>query len=104
DDAVARLDVRSLMNQVHVRDDGEPMQFPIGGVAEVRVAGGEGERTARVETPRGDPTNPLSWDDLASKFRDCAGLALPPNRVETLIGLLSHLEELPDIRELAATC
>jgi 2-methylcitrate dehydratase PrpD len=102
DDAVARPDVRALMNRVRVRDDGEPMQFPIGGVADVTVRANGQSRNARVEAPRGDPTNPLTWDELAAKFRDCAGLALSTDRVERLLAAVERLDELPDVNELAA--
>jgi 2-methylcitrate dehydratase PrpD len=102
DGAVARADVRALMGRVRVRDDGEPMQFPIGGVADVTIHANGQSRSARVEAPRGDPTNPLSWDDLAAKFRDCAGLALPPDRVERFRAMVENLDKLPDVRELMA--
>jgi len=55
----------------------------------------------RVEEPKGDPKNPVSWDELLAKFRDCAGRALGPEAVGRLIGLVQNLRDLPDIRELS---
>ena len=47
----------------------------------------------------GNSENPLGWDALADKFRDCASVAarpLSPKRVETALALARGLDELPD--------
>ncbi len=33
-----------------------------------------------VRHPKGDPQNPLTWDEMAAKFRSLAGVALPAGR------------------------
>ena len=33
-----------------------------------------------VRYPKGDPENPLTWDELAAKFRSLAGAVLSPER------------------------
>jgi 2-methylcitrate dehydratase PrpD len=103
EDQVARPDVLRLIERMRVREEGQPAQFPIGGIAEVAAwtAGGS-EHRARVETPRGDPKNALSLDQLATKFRECASLALSPAKVERLIEAVGRLDEASDIRELTA--
>ncbi len=100
--AVGRLEVRKLMSRIRAVEDGPVAQFPIGGRAVVNVNAGGSTSSTVVDTPRGDPKNPLTWDELAAKFRDCAGTVLPADRVEAAIGLVGRLEELPDIRELIA--
>ncbi len=102
DDAARRPEAQALLSRVEAVEDGPPAEFPIGGVAEVRVYTAGGEYTSRVEIPRGDPKRPLSWDELATKFRECAGLALPPEQVEKAIGLIEGLDDVDDVRELAA--
>lgn len=102
DEAVAtREDVRALAGRIAVREQGEPLNFPIEGWAEVRVAAGGGQHSAEVAIPRGDPKNPLTWDELADKFRDCAATTLSAERLEAVIGLCKRLDEVPDIGPLA---
>lgn len=103
DEAVARPAVRDVMSKVVVTESAEPGDFPIGGYAEARIALSDGaEHRLRVDTPRGDPSRPLSWDELAVKFRDCAALALPGDDVERTLAIVERLEDLPDVVELTS--
>ncbi len=49
---------------------------------------------------RGEPQNPMTFEEIASKFRDCAQLAVPPGDVERSIELVSNLDLLKDISGL----
>jgi 2-methylcitrate dehydratase PrpD len=102
DSAVARADVRAIMDRVRVAEDGPAAQVAIGGNALVRVAFANGESISsrRVDVPRGSPRNPLSWTQLAQKFRDCARPAFDDSRAESVIRLVETLDDLPDIRDL----
>jgi 2-methylcitrate dehydratase PrpD len=104
DEAVRRLAVWELMARVEAREGAEPGAFPIGGHAEVRIVLKDGsEHSLRVDTPRGDPLRPLSWDELAGKFRECAGTVMPTEAVERTLRLVERLEELPDVHRLTET-
>jgi 2-methylcitrate dehydratase PrpD len=63
------------------------------------LRGGE-EQFLRVDTPRGDPTRPLSWEELAEKFRDCAQGVLASEAAEGAVGLIARLEDVRDLAEL----
>jgi 2-methylcitrate dehydratase PrpD len=70
--------------------------------AEVTVVTKDGRRLSEfrwrpIGYPGGEP-----WTDemLEEKFREAAGLALPPGDVERAWGMLRRVEELSDIREL----
>lgn len=102
DEAVRRPEVRALMERIEVREEGPQMNFPIEGIAEVRLATPDGRLSARVEVPRGDPQRPLSWDDLAAKFRECAGVGLTRERIGAAVAAIEGLEELGDVRKLTA--
>lgn len=39
-----------------------------------------------VRYPKGDPENPLTWDELAAKFRSLAGGVLSADRCNQIIG------------------
>jgi 2-methylcitrate dehydratase PrpD len=60
----------------------------------------------RLEIPPrqvpGHPSNPLSIAALRDKFESCAALALPPDRVDVVRGLVERLDDCPDLRSLTA--
>ena len=58
------------------------------------------ELTAEVIRERGSAQDPLGWDELVEKYRDCASRALPKDQVERSLDLVSRLEDLRDIRDL----
>ena len=89
------------MAKVEATEGAEAGAFPIGGYAEVRIALHDGtEHDVRVDTPRGDPSRPLSWDELAGKFRECAGAVLSAETTERIVSLVERLEDLPDVQGL----
>ncbi|WP_197089253.1 MmgE/PrpD family protein [Puniceibacterium sp. IMCC21224] len=49
---------------------------------------------------RGGPRNPLTWDELCDKFRDCADPVLAPDRQTGILDMLSRLEEVREVRDL----
>ena len=46
------------------------------------------------------PANPMSGDELWQKFRDCAGRALPEERIGPLFEMLGQFETLASLAEL----
>ncbi len=69
----------------------------------IRLKNGE-SRTRYLETAKGGIDNPMSFDELAAKVRQCATYAgFQPTHpmAERLIGLTRTLETLPDVRALA---
>jgi 2-methylcitrate dehydratase PrpD len=95
---------RKLMSMVSVVADPEcdaiyPDQLP----AVLTVDTVDGRRLVeRVLANRGGPDRPLSGDELATKFRDNAGRALPPGQVERLAQTVHRLGRLDDCNELLA--
>ena len=91
-----RLD---LMDRTVVDADEEcsrifPHQFP----AVVRVSLHDGtELEERVLTTRGGPERPLSFDELATKFRDNASRGLDPQGVEQLQRSCRELAQQEDL-------
>jgi 2-methylcitrate dehydratase len=58
------------------------------------------EYSHRVDTPKGDPKNPMTDEEILTKFKDCASLAPVPLEVERLLELIHKIESLDDITEL----
>jgi len=90
----------------YVFDPGlSPPGGPEGGVLEIRTRDGR-THGATVKRPRGHPTRPLSFEEIAAKFRSNAGYAkiVPPaDRLDKIIDLVRRLDELADIREIVAS-
>jgi 2-methylcitrate dehydratase PrpD len=52
-----------------------------------------------VEHPLGSLERPMSFEDCARKFRDCAK-SLDAGRMEQVIELVGRLERLDDVQEI----
>jgi len=70
--------------------------------AEVTVTKQDGETvSARINHQLGrGPANPMSRDELLSKFEDCAGRVLPRERILPVFEQLENFETLPAITDL----
>jgi 2-methylcitrate dehydratase PrpD len=106
DDAAADPRRLALAARVHFAPDPEctaiyPQQFPA--VARVTLRSGD-SREARVLVNRGSPQDPLSDDELRSKFRLNAERRLNRDRVVALDEALGRLPELDSVGGLVALC
>ena len=57
----------------------------------------------RVDLVYGHPHNPMSWDDLIRKFKDCASYSarrVPRNNIDRAIEKILNLEHILDVSEL----
>jgi 2-methylcitrate dehydratase PrpD len=95
---------RALMAKVDVVPDDRctaifPTQFPA--VLTARLADGT-ELVEEVLTTRGGPQRPLSFDELAAKFRANAGRTLADEQVEALERACAQLETCTDVRAVLA--
>ena len=70
--------------------------------AEVIVTTRDGARlSARLDHQLGrGPSNPMSRDELWTKFEDCAALALPKSKIRPLFEMLENLETLGSVADL----
>ena len=85
DDAVRDAAVLSVAGRVRYELDAS-IDYPRQFVGDVEVRMGDGRvLRERQDRPRGGPDAPLTREELETKFRGNAGLALPPERVERAI-------------------
>ncbi|HEY7388497.1 MAG TPA: MmgE/PrpD family protein [Bryobacteraceae bacterium] len=79
--------VRQMMAKVSlVKDASLETAFPREWPARVTILVASGERHEKfIRYPKGDPENPLSWEEMAAKFRMLAGGVLPEERCERII-------------------
>lgn len=68
------------------------------------TAKGGKKYSAYVDTPKGDPRNPPTDEELENKFRSLAPLVLPPKKIDSLVDTIWNLEKLGNIRQLIRLC
>ncbi len=74
-----------------------PKYYPC--TVEVYMKDGSKE-ICHIEYPKGDPENPVSWDEAVEKFRFMAGHEMGSYKIEKIIDLCSRLDELENLDEL----
>ncbi len=95
-------EIRAMMAKVRLRSDAMlTAAFPRRWPAAVEILTRDGMRLrGSSEFPKGDPENPLSPGEVASKFRDLTGAVLAPGRADLLIERVGALDELGDMAHL----
>lgn len=59
--------------------------------------------SGRADFAKGSPSNPMTFEETASKFRGCAEFAAwPKSKTENIITLVKNLESVPDVSALSA--
>ncbi len=99
-----RPEVRHIMDRVECVTDPKldaqtPKLFPAW--AEVRTTDG---RTMRSELtyPKGDPENPVTWDEMQNKFKLLSAPVISNQRQQEIMATVDSLEQLDDVRQLAS--
>jgi 2-methylcitrate dehydratase PrpD len=104
DEVVNRADVQSLLRRVHfgVHPEAEAAGFDkMTTIVEVELEDGTVVKGA-ADFGKGSPVNPMSDDELAEKFRQCAAWGgLDHDQTKTVIDLVWRIEALEDVGELA---
>ena len=104
DEVVNRRDVRRMIEKIEfgVHPDGRS-----GGLREDdddhrhRARPTVARSSGRADFGKGSPANPMSDDELADKFRECAAWGgLPKPNAEKVVDLVFDLEKVKSIREL----
>ena len=103
DEVVNRADVRELISRVNfgVHPEAEAAGYDkMTTILDINLHDGR-TISGRADFGKGSPANPMSYDEVADKFRGCAEFAdWPDNQTEDIIDLVKELEELASVREL----
>jgi len=99
---IFRPDVRELMEKVEwVVDEEFERRYPEHYSCAVTVTMEDGtEYTSVVDDPKGDYRNPVTQEELETKFRKLARRVLDEERVEQVISLVTNLQDVDDVGEL----
>lgn len=85
------------------RDDALDARYPAHWPAAVEVRTRDGRHLSiRVDDPTGEPANPLTREQLRSKFTSLALAVLEPRQVDELARLCLALDEQPSLDRLSA--
>jgi 2-methylcitrate dehydratase PrpD len=99
ENAIKNRDVLEVTQKMRVEVD-NTLHKPGPEPTRVKVMTNDGKTfTKVVENPLGSLERPMSFDDCARKFRDCAK-NLDVKKIDRIIQLIGELERLDDIREI----
>jgi len=76
-----------------------PKEFP--SIVEVVLKDGRKFKT-RVDSPKGSPKNPLSYEEVKKKFLDLAMVKISLSRAEQIFEIVNRFERLKSVKELTA--
>ena len=105
DRVVQRQDVQNMIGRIHFYVDPEAEKAGLDkmtSILAIHLKNGS-VIAGRAEFAKGSPANPMSFNEVADKFRGCAEFAKwPPAKTESIITYVRALENASDIRQLAA--
>jgi len=105
DEVVNRPDVQAMIQKVDfgVHPEAEAAGYDkMTTIIEIALKDGC-TLSGRADFGKGSPANPMSYEEVADKFRECAAFSRwPAAKAERVIELVKGLEDLPDVRELTA--
>lgn len=87
------LPIFSGMSQV------DPARPPVGNPVAIRLKNGQ-SYSARMDILTGGPEAPLTDQEVISKYADCAGGILPPEKIERSAELILNLEQVKNFRKV----
>jgi 2-methylcitrate dehydratase PrpD len=105
DKVVQRPDVQAMIKRVHFYIDPVAENAGLDKMTSLlKITMKDGKvYTGRAEFAKGSPSNPMSYDEVADKFRGCAEFAKWPSaKTESVIASVKSLENEPDMSKLVA--
>lgn len=107
DEVVNRAEVRDMIRRVEFGVD--PVAEAAGynkmtTIIEIRLKDGR-KVSSRTDVAKGNPANPMSFEEEADKFLDCAAFAKwPAAKAKQVVEMVRGLEGVRDVRALTALC
>ena len=105
DEVVNRPDVQEMIKRVDfgVHPEAEAAGYDkMTTIIDIKLKDGR-IISGRADFGKGSPQNPMSYDEVADKFRECAAFAKWPSaKAEIVVSSVRDLEALPKVSELTA--
>jgi 2-methylcitrate dehydratase PrpD len=107
DEVVRRPEVQSMIQRIHfgVHPEAEQAGYnKMTTILEIQLKDGR-TISGRADFGKGSPSDPMSFDEVAAKFQDCAAFAKwPASKSRAIVDAIRRLEDLPNVRTLTAFC
>ena len=103
DEKVLEPRVQGLMKRVvhYAEPEIDPPDQTFRAAAKVTINLASGQvLVKKVEKAKGSPDDPLSFEELAQKFRVCAGGMISQDRIDKTIQLVAEMENVSDINQI----
>jgi 2-methylcitrate dehydratase PrpD len=107
DAVVNRADVQEMIRRIHFAADPEAEKSGYDKMTTlIRVRLKDGRTiSGRADFAKGSPADPMSYSEVADKFRDCAAFAeWSREKSELIVDSVRKLEDIDDVRTLSALC
>ena len=98
DPLIVQLMVKVDYERDHTLEKNYPREWPAW--ARVRLTDGR-EIAAHVRFPKGDPENPLSWEELSRKYQQLAEAVWTKDTIDNVQAAVRNLENLESVRQLS---
>ena len=105
DEVVRRPEVQAMIQRVHfgVHPEAEAAGYnKMTTILDIKLKDGR-TISGRADFGKGSPVDPMSFDDVAAKFQDCAAFAKwPKQKADRVVEMVRKLENVPNVRDLTA--
>lgn len=107
DEVVRRPEVQAMIRRVNfgVNQEAEKAGYnKMTTIVTVHMKGGQ-TFSGRADFAKGSPADPMTFDEVAAKFEDCARFAKwPAKKADAIIAAVRKLEDVEDVRTLTTLC
>lgn len=94
DDLLNNQEIHALAERVKLIVDPDlDAAFPAAVPGRLVVLSGNERHVRQVDSPKGEPTNPMSWEEITAKLRTLGTGRLEPRQLETLLGATEDLHD-----------
>ncbi|MDY6855731.1 MAG: MmgE/PrpD family protein [Thermodesulfobacteriota bacterium] len=102
DERVMQKEAQELIPKIHYVHPKEMQEDMFQALAsEIVVTRKDGSVVShKIMSPKGEKQNPLGWEGISTKFKDCANVVLSSQDTETCMDIFSNLELTEDITQL----
>ena len=105
DEVVRRPEVQAMIQRVRfgVNAEAEKAGYDkMTSILDIHMKDGR-TISGRADVAKGNPADPMTFDEVAAKFQDCARFAKwPAGKANSIVASVRKLEEVPDVRALTA--
>ena len=105
DDVVTRSDVKEMIDKIdfRVHPEAEAAGYDkMTTIIDIYLKNGD-MVSGRADFGKGSPSNPMTYDEVADKFRECCEFAsFDSTKTEEIVDIVSNLEKIDFIRKLTS--